>query len=219
MVTFNTTAAIGLGESVEKRSLDLCHTIKRRPTAHNRSATDDNSKVFLDIVDRFQPLEHITRGAITRTCFVVLAIVSSIMCLSTIGHETEPLSKTIVVLQSSNYKATQNTDLPQPQHNTKEDKVFYPGNVIESHNSSGIKEDEQKTVKSKNSLNLSDLAVARLIVADSIAEYTGSCACPYHSGRNGASCANRSAYSHGSRHLCYVTDVTPAMIREYRATH
>lgn len=62
-------------------------------------------------------------------------------------------------------------------------------------------------------------AIAKVLIADSIASYPGPCACPYQSARNGSSCGRRAAYARpgGYAPLCYAKDVTPAMIAEYRA--
>jgi hypothetical protein len=67
----------------------------------------------------------------------------------------------------------------------------------------------------------SDEAVRRAIIQDSIANYPGPCACPYNTDRRGHSCGKRSAYSRpgGYSPICYPSDVTPKMIREYVAKH
>ena len=46
-------------------------------------------------------------------------------------------------------------------------------------------------------------------IRQSIANYPGSCACPYNVDRGGRSCGRRSAYSRGGGHapLCYPADV------------
>lgn len=68
---------------------------------------------------------------------------------------------------------------------------------------------------------LSVAAIAKLLIAASIADYPGPCACPYQSARNGSSCGRRAAYSRpgGYAPLCYAKDITPAMVAEYRASH
>lgn len=62
--------------------------------------------------------------------------------------------------------------------------------------------------------------VARLLEA-SRADYPGNCACPEDRDKRGHRCGARSAYSRpgGYAPLCYLHDVTPAMIAEYRQTH
>jgi hypothetical protein len=69
---------------------------------------------------------------------------------------------------------------------------------------------------------LTAAAIAALIVAESRRAYyaTGHpCACPEDSMRNGRRCGNRSAYSRpgGAAPLCYPTDVSDAMIRNYQS--
>lgn len=53
---------------------------------------------------------------------------------------------------------------------------------------------------------LSDEEVQQRIVAESIADYSGSCACPFNSARNGSRCGGRSAWSRqgGEAPICYV---------------
>jgi hypothetical protein len=64
-------------------------------------------------------------------------------------------------------------------------------------------------------------AIAAVIIAASRSAYysTGHpCACPDDRMRNGRACGGRSAYSRpgGAAPLCYVHDVTPSMVEEYR---
>jgi hypothetical protein len=68
---------------------------------------------------------------------------------------------------------------------------------------------------------LSSAEIAKILIADSIAAYSGPCACPYQSARNGSSCGRRAAYVRpgGYSPLCYAKDVTPEMVAEYRASH
>lgn len=65
----------------------------------------------------------------------------------------------------------------------------------------------------------SDDAVAKRLIAESIANYSGACACPYNATKNGSRCGKRSAYSKpgGASPLCYRRDVSEAMIEAYRA--
>jgi hypothetical protein len=70
----------------------------------------------------------------------------------------------------------------------------------------------------------SDAEIAKDIVENSRQAYysTGHpCACPDDRMRNGRTCGNVSAYIRpgGAQPLCYVTDVTPGMISDYRARH
>jgi hypothetical protein len=64
----------------------------------------------------------------------------------------------------------------------------------------------------------SDDQIAKQLIARSIANYSGNCPCPYNSARNGSNCGGRSAYSRhgGEQPLCYRSDVTDEMVREYR---
>lgn len=65
---------------------------------------------------------------------------------------------------------------------------------------------------------LSDDAVRRAIIAESIAAYPSVCACPYSTMRNGHACGGRSAYSRPGGHapICYPQDVSPEMVRRWR---
>ena len=68
---------------------------------------------------------------------------------------------------------------------------------------------------------LTDAQIRQALIQDSIASYPGPCACPYELARNGSLCGRRSAYSRpgGYAPLCYDRDITPDMIRQYRASH
>ncbi|MBE7200297.1 MAG: SH3 domain-containing protein [Parafilimonas terrae] len=68
---------------------------------------------------------------------------------------------------------------------------------------------------------LNAAAIAKLLIAESIAAYPGPCACPYQSARNGSSCGKRAAYVRpgGYAPLCFAKDITPEMVAEYRASH
>ncbi|MFG6077012.1 hypothetical protein [Erwinia sp. OPT-41] len=68
---------------------------------------------------------------------------------------------------------------------------------------------------------LSDEEVQQRIVAESIADYAGSCACPFNSARNGSRCGGRSAWSRqgGEAPICYVKEVTAEMIDQWRAAN
>jgi hypothetical protein len=77
---------------------------------------------------------------------------------------------------------------------------------------------------SARSATLSDTAVRRQIITESIAAYhsTGHpCACPYNAMRNGRSCGGRSAYSRpgGAAPLCYERDVSAGMVADWRRGH
>ena len=61
-------------------------------------------------------------------------------------------------------------------------------------------------------------AIIKLLMARSLAAYSGPCACPENTDRAGRRCGKRSVYSRpgGAAPLCYESDVTPAMIANYR---
>jgi hypothetical protein len=65
---------------------------------------------------------------------------------------------------------------------------------------------------------LSDLAIKRRIISESIASYPGNCPCPYNVARNGSSCGRRSAYSRagGYAPVCYPNDVSKSDVETYR---
>jgi len=60
--------------------------------------------------------------------------------------------------------------------------------------------------------------IKQQIINESIASYRGNCPCPYNTDRIGRRCGARSAYSRpgGASPICYVEDVTPRMVEEYR---
>lgn len=66
-----------------------------------------------------------------------------------------------------------------------------------------------------------DSEIKQAIIQESLSSYPGNCPCPYNVDRRGHACGRRSAYSRpgGYAPICYKSDVTPAMIRQYRATH
>jgi len=63
-----------------------------------------------------------------------------------------------------------------------------------------------------------DAEIKRAIISESIANYRGSCPCPYNTDRAGRKCGARSAYSRpgGASPLCYEKDVTQKMVDDYR---
>ena len=68
---------------------------------------------------------------------------------------------------------------------------------------------------------LSDAKIKGILIEESIASYSGNCPCPYSVARNGSRCGRRSAHSRegGAAPLCYPSDVSAEMVREYRETH
>ncbi len=80
----------------------------------------------------------------------------------------------------------------------------------------------QRSTAKRTAEVLTVAAIAALIVKESRNVYyaTGHpCACPDDRMRNGRSCGGRSAYSRpgGASPLCYPTDVTEQMLKDYRA--
>ncbi|MCS6267421.1 MAG: hypothetical protein H2174_07625 [Vampirovibrio sp.] len=72
-----------------------------------------------------------------------------------------------------------------------------------------------------NAFALTDSQIKQRLVSQSINNYSGNCACPYNTARNGSSCGRRSAYSRdgGETPLCYASDVSTSMVRQYRKNH
>lgn len=68
---------------------------------------------------------------------------------------------------------------------------------------------------------LSDTQIKQRIIKQSIAEYPGSCACPYNSARNGSSCGGRSAWSRGGGYapMCYPKDVSTVQVKTWRESN
>lgn len=68
---------------------------------------------------------------------------------------------------------------------------------------------------------LVNVQIKQLIIEESIANYSGNCACPYNLASNGSLCGRRSAYSKpgGYSPICYPSDVTPEMVKQYKKTH
>lgn len=66
---------------------------------------------------------------------------------------------------------------------------------------------------------LKDQQIRQLLIQQSIAAYSGNCACPFNSASNGSRCGRRSAYSRpgGASPLCYDSDITAKMIADYRS--
>lgn len=64
---------------------------------------------------------------------------------------------------------------------------------------------------------ISPSIIIQRIIAESIAGYPGTCACPYSADRRGRKCGSRSAYSKpgGYAPICFAGDVTRSMIEAY----
>lgn len=74
-----------------------------------------------------------------------------------------------------------------------------------------------KDAKAKQK-RLSDAQIRQILIAESIAAYSGNCPCPYSRARNGSRCGRRSAYDRegGEAPLCFPKDVTAEMVQAYR---
>ena len=68
---------------------------------------------------------------------------------------------------------------------------------------------------------LSEATIIERIIAESVASYPSSCACPYNRDRGGRRCGRRSAYSKpgGYSPICFPGDVTRSMIEAFRQRH
>jgi hypothetical protein len=66
--------------------------------------------------------------------------------------------------------------------------------------------------------DMTDADIRQEIINESIANYRGSCPCPYNTDRAGRRCGARSAYSRpgGASPICYAMDVTQKMVDDYR---
>lgn len=64
-----------------------------------------------------------------------------------------------------------------------------------------------------------DVQIQAILVARSLASFSGACPCPYSVDQAGQRCGERSVYSRRptSSLLCHPHDVTPRMIADYRA--
>lgn len=66
-----------------------------------------------------------------------------------------------------------------------------------------------------------DAEIKDLLVQRSIAQYAGSCPCPFNADRAGRRCGARSAYSRpgGAAPFCYASDISPKMVAEFRTRY
>lgn len=73
--------------------------------------------------------------------------------------------------------------------------------------------------KKKAASGLSTSAIKKILIKRSHAYYDGNCPCPYNRTSRGHKCGKRSAYSRpgGASPLCYPSDVSQAMVAQYRA--
>jgi hypothetical protein len=68
---------------------------------------------------------------------------------------------------------------------------------------------------------LSDAQVRQKMIAESIAEYSDRCSCPYNLASNGSHCGKRNAWSKagGYAPLCYPQDISEEMAKAWRQQH
>lgn len=61
-------------------------------------------------------------------------------------------------------------------------------------------------------------SIKEAMIKDSISAYPGNCPCPYNRASNGSRCGKRSAWSKpgGYAPLCYSSDITDGMVRQYK---
>lgn len=80
------------------------------------------------------------------------------------------------------------------------------------------KKEAKETAREKPVPSVPDSTIIQRIIAESLASYPGSCACPYNTDRGGRRCGKRSAYSKpgGYAPICYPQDVSKAMIDAFR---
>jgi hypothetical protein len=60
--------------------------------------------------------------------------------------------------------------------------------------------------------------IRRIMIDESLAAYPGDCPCPYSKTKKGRRCGKRSAWyrKSGRAPLCYTTDITDEMVKEWR---
>lgn len=68
---------------------------------------------------------------------------------------------------------------------------------------------------------MTDQQVRERIVRESVASYSGSCACPDNTDAAGRRCGARSAHRKpgGEKPICYPHEVSDQQVRDYRARH
>ena len=62
-----------------------------------------------------------------------------------------------------------------------------------------------------------DAEIKQILIKESIAQYPGSCPCPYSVDRAGRRCGKRSAYSRpgGASPLCFASDISDDMVKAH----
>lgn len=80
------------------------------------------------------------------------------------------------------------------------------------------KKEAKETAREKPVPSVPDSTIIQRIIAESLANYPSSCACPYNTDLGGRRCGKRSAYSKPGEYapICYPQDVTKAMIEAFR---
>ncbi|MBV9734376.1 MAG: hypothetical protein JO209_00600 [Acidisphaera sp.] len=69
---------------------------------------------------------------------------------------------------------------------------------------------------------LGDDRIRQAMIRDSLARHRGACACPWQTDRRGRRCDGRAAYAPahpGRPPFCYATDITDAMVQDWRERH
>ena len=117
-------------------------------------------------------------------------------------NSTKP-TKTARPIQAEATKATTPAEATKTATPTKATKTAPP-----------TKNGTATTTKARKT----DDQIRQELIRQSIADYSGSCPCPYNIDRAGRQCGGRSAYSRpgGASPLCYARDVTKKMVDEYR---
>ena len=66
---------------------------------------------------------------------------------------------------------------------------------------------------------LSDSEIRKIMIQQSVSQYSGNCPCPYFRASNGSRCGKRSAWSRpgGYSPLCYEKDISEKMVNKYRS--
>ena len=72
-----------------------------------------------------------------------------------------------------------------------------------------------------NPAEQSDAEIVKQMIRESVMTYHGACPCPDNVMRNGRRCGRNSAWSRpgGASPVCYPSDVTTEMIKEWREKH
>jgi len=134
-----------------------------------------------------------------------------------------PVEQVFKQVRADVMKATGESQVPWESTSLSGDFYFVLGSAeskIGIPRSSVTQKDTTNT-KSAESTGLTDDAIRQLMIAQSIASYSGSCPCPYNTDRAGRRCGKRSAWSRpgGASPLCYTSDISDEAVASYRASH